>query len=595
MALLPALVSSLRAADDTTAEATTSLLILSSQEPKTQDILPGGDAEFTVTIENTGTVALDSLSVTNATVAACNRDDLGALAPGETTSYQCGATNIENSFLNELQVIGSNGDSNVVHESNAFVKVLNQDISITKTPLSQTVAQGGTAQFHIIITNISGTFLNQVHVDDNVANNCDKMSIGITLGNGEKLEYDCSLENIQSPLTSITVVEATNLAAGRISTVSEAAWIEALKLQATLTPQPASVPEPGDLVKFTVNLVNDGSQALTLVSLTTTQFGNLLDPNNPLVAAAQNTCLPQGPAPALPAHGGAYSCSFEASVNGQPSNFNVNLTATAKDKNNKVTAATATATVVITNQPASLHLSLSADPPFITPPSRPVTFKIQVENTSEADILTITELEDQFLGNLDGEGTCNLPVAALAPSESYQCEFEAIVSGQIGEEKSRTISVTAVDDDTPPHTLIASEVVTVGITAMPLQAVFVPNVTEDTVEPNKSCAQAYPLVLNRPYSFLPPAAYPSDQDYFSFELTGNTRVRVELSNFLPQAGQILVRSGDGCLFVEGKNGTVALNKTVDLGLKPAGKYYIQIINDNNQVFTNMYSVIVRLY
>jgi hypothetical protein len=596
VAILPALVSSILAAGDTTVEANASLLILSGQEPKTQDILPGGDAEFTITLQNTGTVSLEAVSVTGATTASCNRDNLGALAPGQTTSYQCGATDIDKSFLNVLQANGINGDSTVSHTSNAFVKVLNQDISITKIPLSQTVVQGGTAQFDITITNISGTYLSQVRVDDNVVNDCDVTSFGITLGPDDQLEYECFLDDVQSPLTSITVVEAVNLAEGRIATVSDAGWIELLKLQATLTPQPSSVPEPGDLIKFTVDLVNAGSKELTLVSLTTTQFGNLLDPNNPLLDPAQNTCLPQGPAPTLPPHGGSYSCTFEASVNGQPSNFNVNLTATAKDKNNKIATATAIGAVIITNQPASLDLSLSAEPPFINPPSRPVTFKIQVANTSEADFLTITELEDQFLGNLDGKGTCNLPVAALAPSASYQCEFVATVSGQVGDEKSRTISVTAIDDDTPPNTLIASEVVTVGVTSMPPQAVFVPNVTEDTVEPNKSCAQAYPLVLNRAYYFLPPAVYPNDQDYFSFELVANSRVRVELSNFLPQAGQILVRSGDGCTFVEGKNGTVAVTKTVDLGLKPAGKYYIQVINDNNsQVFTDMYSLIVRLY
>jgi hypothetical protein len=226
-----------------------------------------------------------------------------------------------------------------------------------------------------------------------------------------------------------------------------------------------------------------------------------------------------------------------------------------------------------------------------------------VQNTSEADNLTITELEDQFLGNLDGEGTCETPVANLAPGGAYTCEFTTPVSGVVGTEVSREISVTAVDDDLNPNTVFTSKVIKVGVTAMPPQAVFFPNVTEDTVEPNKTCGQAYPLVLNRSYSFLPPALYPSDQDYFTFELKQASRVKVELTNFLPQAGQILVRS-DGendegelvpCMNIEGKNGSTAVNKTVDLALKPAGKYYIQIVNDNGAVFTDMYKVIVRTY
>jgi hypothetical protein len=592
--LLLAYGNSLLAEGDVTDEANATALILSGQKPKRQEIISGEDVNFTVSITNTGAIPLDSVSITNATASSCNRDNLGSLGPGQSLSYLCEQENIPESTLFELKANGTAGASTAGHTSNAFVKVLKSELSVIKLPLTQTVQAGDTAQFQVIITNNSGAPLVNLKVDDNVANDCD-VAIVFFLDDGQKLDYDCSLDDVQSPQVSILTVQATNLADGTTVSVSEAAWIEVLKLQASLTPQPASVPEPGNLVAYTVNLVNSGSKDLALVGLTTAQYGNLLDPNNPLVTPVQNTCLQSTP-PTLPPHGGSYSCSFVAEVSGQPGNFNVNLTATGKDKNDKVETATASASVVISNLPASLNLSLGADPPFITPPSRPVTFKIQVENTSEADLLTITELTDQFFGNLDGKGNCDLPFSGLLPGESYQCEFVAPVSGQVGEKKSRTISVKAVDDDPNPSTLIASKVITVDIIAMPPQAIFFPNVTEDTVEPNVKCADAYPLLLNKSYYFKPPAVYPGDQDYFKFELTQNSRVRVELTNFKPQAGQILVRSGDACISIEGKNATTALNKTVDLGLKPAGTYYIQIINDNkDQVFTEMYSLIVRLY
>ncbi len=587
------------------ADANSSPLVLSSVLPQKQEIFPGGSANFTITVTNTGAVPLDAIAVTNSPFADCNRDSLGPLAPGASTSYSCSATGIAESALNTIQVTaGVSGGSPVAHGSNAFVKVLKPELSIIKSPQEQIVTAGGTAAFNVIIKNNTGAVLVDVRVDDSIADECDKgMNVPIILGPEGELKYTCLLENVQALQTTVLTARGTIFIDGTDVQASDAAWVQALKWQATLTPLPGSVPEPGDLVSYVVTLVNSGSLEVTLSGLTTDKFGNLRDSNNPQVDPEQNTCLTSTP-PTLPPFGGTYTCAFMAMVNGQPSNYNVNLTATGKAKNNKDVTATAAATVTITNLPAALNLSLSANPPFINPPSRPVTYEIQVQNTSEADNLTITKLEDQFLGNLDGKGTCDVPVPNLAPGNMYECNFTTTVSGAVGTEISRTITVTAVDDDLSPNTVVASKVIKVGVTAMPPQAIFFPTVTEDTVEPNKTCGQAYPLVLNRSYSFLPPAAYPSDQDYFTFELKQASRVKVELTNFLPQAGQILVRS-DGeneqgelvpCINIEGKNGSTAVNKTVDLALKPAGKYYIQIINDNGAPgFGDMYKVIVRTY
>jgi hypothetical protein len=389
-------------------------------------------------------------------------------------------------------------------------------------------------------------------------------------------------------------------------TVSDVSWVEVLGLDATLTPQPAAVPEPGDLITYTVELANTGSLPVTLTGLTTNQYGNILDPNNPQVDAAQNTCLPQPSLPTLQPFGGSHACTFIALAAGQPSEFSVVLTATARDSDDLDVSATTSATVSITNLPASVALTLGADPPFINPPSRLVTFSVRVENTSEADAVTITELEDEFLGNLDGKGTCELPVLNVPPGSFYQCEFPATVTGQAGQQKSRTISVTGQDDDLVPHILTESGIVTVGITDQPTQALFMPTVTDDSVEPNNSCARAYPLILNRKYFFLPPNIYNNsvpldqrDQDYFSFELTQSSEVKVEMTNFVPRRGQLIVRDENCSNPSLARNPDEALNKTLDLGTRPAGRYHIQIINDCNPQVQNcdikdLYGLIVHV-
>lgn len=596
------------AAESSVAAVAGDPLILSGQKPRLQDFFAGGNADFTVAITNTGAVALQNVTVTGATVAACNRNNLGPLTPGQSTSYSCSRTNVTESFLNELQVNGITAAKTVSHRSNAFVKVLKPELRITKEPESQTVRSGATAFFTITLYNPSDFIMTVEGVDDPLVEDCElNPTITINLPPKESLDYICTQPNVQESMATIATARTTNPINSNQYTASDVAWVEVLDLEASLTPEPGSIPEPGDHVTYTVSLTNTGSVPVTLMGLTTNQYGNILDPSNLQVEAAHNTCLPQPSLPTLQPFGGNYSCTFTALAGGQPSNFSVLLTATAKDKNDLDITATTSATVVITNVPASMALTLGADPSFINPPSRLVTFSVRVENTSPVDNITITAMNDEFLGDLNGRGTCELPVEGLAPGFSYQCRFSATISGVVGQQKSRTIFVTAVDDDLSPEMLNENDIVTVGITDRPAQAIFMPNITDDSVEPNNNCFRAYPLSRNRQYFFRPPNKYNSlvpldqrDQDYFSFELIQSGRVTIEMTNFVPRSGQLIIRP-----HVEGgnppcgtpplaRNPDEALDRSIDLGTRPAGRYYIQIINDGPSNVQDLYGLIVRV-
>ena len=583
-------------------------LIHSGQTPRIQDFFAGESAQFTVSITNTGSIAFQTVTTSNATSADCNRNNLGALGPGQSTSFTCSRSNVTESYLNEIQVNGTTDATTVSHKSNSFVKVLKPELRITKSQQVQTVSHGGTAFFTVRVFNTSDFVLGIDEIDDSVMDNCDKKptTISLNLGPGDSFDYSCSMANIQAPVASVITVFATNPATSQQYSASDAAWVEVLSLDADLEALPTSVQEPGDLVAYTVNLVNTGSLPLTLAGLSTNQFGNILDPGNPEVEALTNTCLPKPLLPTLQAFGGSHTCSFIAPVEGQPSNFTVILTATARDSNNVDVTATTDTSVTITDSPASMVLTLAADPPFINPPSRPVSFSIRVDNTSSADAITITELSDEFLGNLNGRGTCVVPVENIPPGFSYQCAFTATVSGTVGQQKSRTISVKAVDDDIVPGTLTQSKAVTVGVTDQPTQYNFMPNVSDNTPN-NTSCGRPYPLSTNQQYYFIPPNTYDAtvppdqrDQHYFVFELSQSARVRVEMTNFVPRKGQLIVRPhieggnpqcGSQSL---GRDPDNSLTKTVDLGTRPAGKYYIQIINDGPSNVRELYGLIIRV-
>lgn len=563
-------------------------------KPQLVTVNSGETATFTIEISNIGLLPLDSVEVTGSPVASCNRDDLGPLAPAQSTSYTCEKSNMTENLVNEILITGeTSGDEQTISRAGAFVKVRKSVLAIEKRPITQTVRRGETARFTIVLFNLSSDILlTNVTVDDSVANDCDlNPTIPLNLAPGESRDYLCNLPNVQTPQTTVATVQGTNPANNQVYSDSFAAWVNVLGIAADLTPAPDAVPEPGGLVTYAVTLTNPGSFPVTLSALTTDQYGDLLDPTNDKVAAGTNTCLPQPSLPTLQPLGGTYTCSFVVAVTSQPPEFVLTLTAKAKNAGNVEVSTTTTASVTITNVPAAITLTASPEPPFISPPGRVVTFNILIVNESEADTVMITGMQDSVLGNLNGRGTCQLS-QTIPTGGNYQCAYTDTVQGQAGEEKTRTITVAGVDDDQPPSPVNANTTVTVGITNQATRLIFMPSVADDSL--GTRCRDPYPMSINRPYSFLPPLPYspPENQgNFFRFTTTQRGNVRIELTNFVPREGQLIIWTNNCAALV--RNTNTDLNRVLDLGQQESGTYIIQLINDGPNNTKDAYGLLVR--
>lgn len=95
-------------------------------------------------------------------------------------------------------------------------------------------------------------------------------------------------------------------------------------------------------------------------------------------------------------------------------------------------------------------------------------------------------------------------------------------------------------------------------------------------EPNNTCLEATPIIVNLDYEFDA-----SDvNDWFRFTLGQASQVNVELVEFAPEDGQLLVAKGNcGELKLLGQNGDFSSRKIVKLGTLEPGRYYIWLIND----------------
>lgn len=110
-------------------------------------------------------------------------------------------------------------------------------------------------------------------------------------------------------------------------------------------------------------------------------------------------------------------------------------------------------------------------------------------------------------------------------------------------------------------------------------------------EPNNSCSEAMGLNIN-----VDEALRAEDKnDWFFFDLPAAADVTVELRDFSPRVGQIIVATGQGCgsLQLVGNNGSSATDKIVNLGRQPAGRYYIWVINDGTLDPNIIYRLFVR--
>lgn len=175
-----------------------------SKDPAIQDVYINGDANFTITVTNTGGVQLDNVTVTDALVPDCDAS-LGSLAPGASNSYACTDIGVPASYVNVADVTSTIGTApGPSGSASAQVNVIDGGIEISKAPDYQEVDTGGTANFTITVTNTGQVSLGNVTVVDALAPGCDSV-IG-PLGVGETNTYTCSLIGVGASFTNTAVV-----------------------------------------------------------------------------------------------------------------------------------------------------------------------------------------------------------------------------------------------------------------------------------------------------------------------------------------------------------------------------------------------------
>ncbi|MCB0516226.1 MAG: choice-of-anchor L domain-containing protein [Chitinophagales bacterium] len=184
-----------------------------ADQSDSQTISPGATAQFAITVTNTGDIALENITVSDALSPNCNNTTIALLGVGESTSYTCSANNILSPFTNvaSVQATPQGGGFAVSDSDNTQILLNNPAVDIEINNLNGTdilyTVPGATVYFVITVTNTGDVDLNNVYVSDILDNtDCDQ-NIG-NLSVGESYSFNCLTTNVMDGFTNVATVTA---------------------------------------------------------------------------------------------------------------------------------------------------------------------------------------------------------------------------------------------------------------------------------------------------------------------------------------------------------------------------------------------------
>jgi hypothetical protein len=220
---------------------------------------------------------------------------------------------------------------------------------------------------------------------------------------------------------------------------------------------PCTRVEPGGSFTFTAMVTNTSpADAITLTSMIDDIYGDITQ------IAGTNCSVSQ-----VIAIGGNYSCSFSVNELHQPPWSQTDtIEFVASDEESNELKQSDSAIITITDVPAGIQVVKTANPTSVNEPGGDVTYTYVISNLSTVDTLDVFSLNDDILGNLDGQGDCSLN-QSLAPAgssgDSYQCSVTAPVTGDAGDVITNEVEVKAYDDDDPKNEVTDKDTATVNV------------------------------------------------------------------------------------------------------------------------------------
>ena len=368
------------------------------KSPTIQTVVDGGTATFTITVTNTSAVDLTGVAVTDPLAPDCDLA-IGNLAAGSSTTYSCDESGLTADFTNTASVTGTDPLGSTVGDSDtAEVNVIAPAMTIDKTPDTQSVVSGGTANFTISVANTGDTELTNVTITDANAPGCDTTIA--TLPAGDAATVTCTVTGVTADFTNTASVSAedplSNVLTGT-DTADVVVLVPGVEIQKTPNLQTVGY---GSTVTFTIAVTNTGDAPLSNLSVT-----------DPLAPGCDTTIATLAVGATQ-----SYTCTLADVIADMTNTASV----TAEDATGTTWSDSDTAVVdVITpvidiEKTPDLQTVVSGDD---------VTFTITLTNTGDVTLSNVTVVDPIA-------PACNTSIPSMAPGavQSYTCTLTSVTT-----------------------------------------------------------------------------------------------------------------------------------------------------------------------
>ncbi|HEX2850154.1 MAG TPA: hypothetical protein VHN98_06365 [Acidimicrobiales bacterium] len=237
-----------------------------AKTPELQKVTPGQVATFTITVTNTGEVALTDVTVADPISPVCDRT-IGSLAAGASATYTC-TTVVNGDFVNVAIVSATDDAEHTITASDTATVDALPLIAITKSPSTPALNHGGGVTYTYTVTTPGTEPLAGVVVTDDKCAPVTR-SGGDTDGDnlldpGETWTFTCT-STLAATTTNTATVTGTD-ATGNVASATAKATVTVVTPALTIdkTANPTSV-NPGDTVTYTYVVRNTGDDALSNV------------------------------------------------------------------------------------------------------------------------------------------------------------------------------------------------------------------------------------------------------------------------------------------------------------------------------------------
>ncbi|MFG1640386.1 hypothetical protein ACGFMK_08860 [Amycolatopsis sp. NPDC049252] len=230
-----------------------------------EQVRPGDEVTYTITVTNTGDVPLSTVAVTDDKTPGC-AFTVAKLDVGGKETRQCTVA-VREDVTNVASVTGDDPTGRPVTASDdASVNVIGPGITVTKTGPAKPVLPGQEAVFTVVAKNTGDVTLTGVTLNDPIAPKCS-IVIG-TLAPGESSKpVTCAVTMSNDDITN-TVTATGDDPNGKPVTATDDAPAKVAKPAIDLQKEADPTIRPGGTVTFTLVVRNTGNVDLTDVDVT---------------------------------------------------------------------------------------------------------------------------------------------------------------------------------------------------------------------------------------------------------------------------------------------------------------------------------------